>query len=128
MKTSSDYKLLSKLYFRLLPYQALLLLINAANGIVDSLFASNFIGTTAMSAIGFYSPLTHFLFSISIMLVSGSQLLVGKVFHICWFLVIKRARQSIRRALISDGTMSCFVSRFACGRCSSYCRCWLQSI
>ncbi|MCR5267872.1 MAG: ATP-binding protein [Lachnospiraceae bacterium] len=78
MKTSSDYKLLSKLYFRLLPYQALLLLINAANGIVDSLFASNSIGTTAMSAIGFYSPLTHFLFSISIMLVSGSQLLVGK--------------------------------------------------
>ena len=71
-------KLLSRLYFRLLPYQVLMLVINAANGIVDSLFASNVVGKTAMSAIGFYSPLNHFLFALSIMLVSGSQLLVGK--------------------------------------------------
>ena len=55
----------------------------------------------------------------------AAQLHVGKVFHIFGFLVIKRARQSIRRALISDGTMSCFVSRFAYGWCSSDCRCWL---
>ena len=74
----SDYRLLSRQFFRLLPYQALLLLINAANGVVDSLFASNFVGKSAMSAIGFYSPLTHFLFAVSIMLVSGSQLLAGK--------------------------------------------------
>ena len=75
---SSDYKLLTKLYFHLLPYQALMLVINAANGIVDSLYASNFVGQTAMSAIGFYVPFTHFLFAVSIMLVSGSQLKVGE--------------------------------------------------
>ena len=75
---SSDYKLLTKLYFGLLPYQVLLLIINAMNGIIDSLFASNFIGKTAMSAMGLYMPLTHFLFAVSIMLVSGSQLLAGE--------------------------------------------------
>lgn len=74
----SDYKLLKKLFFRLLPYQLMLLIIDAANGIVDSLCASNFIGKTAMSAIGFYCPLTHLLFAVSIMFVSGSQLLVGE--------------------------------------------------
>ncbi|MCR4923026.1 MAG: hypothetical protein K5931_03365, partial [Lachnospiraceae bacterium] len=75
---SSDYKLWSKLFFKLLPYQILLLIIDASNGIVDSICASNFIGNTAMNAIGIYSPLNHFLFALSIMLVSGSQLMVGK--------------------------------------------------
>lgn len=56
----------------------MLLIINAANGIVDSLYASNFIGKDALSAIGFYSPLNHFLFAVSIMMVSGSQLLIGE--------------------------------------------------
>ncbi|MCR5775262.1 MAG: ATP-binding protein [Lachnospiraceae bacterium] len=79
MKTASkDYKLLSDLFFRILPFQILLLMANAANGVVDSLFASNFIGKTAMSAMGYYSPLNHFLFALSIILVSGSQILVGK--------------------------------------------------
>ncbi|MCR5747356.1 MAG: ATP-binding protein [Lachnospiraceae bacterium] len=76
--TTKDYKLLSDLFFRIAPFQILLLMANAANGIVDSLFASNFIGKTAMSAMGYYSPLNHFLFALSIILVSGSQILVGK--------------------------------------------------
>ena len=75
---SSGHKLWSGLFFRLLPYQVLLLIINAANGIVDTVFASNVIGQDAMTAIGLYSPLNHFLFALSIMLVSGSQLMVGK--------------------------------------------------
>ena len=89
MKPYSDHKLLAGLFFKLLPYQMLLLVINAVNGIVDSLFASNGIGAidgmsaavagqTAMSAIGLYAPLNHFLYAASIMLVSGSQLLYGK--------------------------------------------------
>ena len=41
---TSDYRLLSRLFFRLLPYQILLIVINAVNGIVDGLFASNAIG------------------------------------------------------------------------------------
>ncbi len=77
-KKNSDYKLLSKLFFALLPYQALMLVINTLNSIVDSLFASNIVGETAMTAIGLYAPATHFLFALSVVLVSGSQLLTGE--------------------------------------------------
>ncbi len=72
-----EFKLLTRLFFRLLPYQALLIVINAVNGIVDGLVASNAIGAGAMNAIGLYTPMTHFLYALSITLVSGSQLLYG---------------------------------------------------
>ena len=75
---SLDYKLLTGLFFRLLPYQVLLIVISAINGIVDSLYASNVIGKTAMSAIGLYGPLNHFLYAASIMFVSGSQIMYGR--------------------------------------------------
>jgi len=77
MHSRMDYQLLSGLFFRLLPYQILLIVISAANNIVDSLFASNILGSDAMSAIGLYAPMNHFLYALSIMLVSGSQLLYG---------------------------------------------------
>ena len=77
-RSSSEYQLLTGIFFRLLPYQILLLIINAANSIVDSLCASNFVGQEAMTAMGLYAPMDHFLYAISIMLVSGSQLLCGK--------------------------------------------------
>ena len=75
---SSEYKLLSGLFFKLLPYQVLLLIITSVNGIVDSLYASNAIGQSAMSAIGLFGPLNHFLYAASIMFVSGSQVLYGR--------------------------------------------------
>lgn len=76
--SSSDYKLLTGLFFRLLPFQILLIVITAINGIVDGLYASNAIGETAMSAIGLYGPLNHFLYAASMMFVSGSQILYGR--------------------------------------------------
>ncbi len=72
-----EFRLLTRLFFRLLPYQALLIVINAVNGIVDGLVASNAVGAGAMNAIGLYTPMTHFLFALSITMVSGSQLLYG---------------------------------------------------
>ena len=77
-RKSSEYKLLSELFFRLLPYQILLLIIAAVNGIVDSQYASNAIGESALSAIGLFGPLNHFLYAASIMFVSGSQILYGR--------------------------------------------------
>ena len=77
-RNDSNTKLLSGLFFRLLPYQVLLVCINAVNVIVDSLYASNAIGIDAMSAMGLYGPFTHFLYSASVLLVSGSQMLYGK--------------------------------------------------
>ena len=75
---SSDHKLLTGLFFRLLPFQVLLIVIGAVNGIVDSLYASNMIGKEAMSAIGLFGPLNHFLYAMTIMFVSGSQMLYGR--------------------------------------------------
>ena len=50
-KNSSNYRLLSGLFFRLLPFQVLLLIITSVNGIVDSLYASNQIGQSCLSAV-----------------------------------------------------------------------------
>ena len=77
-KGSSEYRLLSGLFFRLLPYQILLIVINAVNGIVDSLYASNVIGKSAMSAIGLFGPFNHFLYAASMLFVSGTQMLYGR--------------------------------------------------
>ncbi len=77
-KNSSEYKLLSGLFFKLLPFQVLLLIITSINGIVDSLYASNKIGETAMGAIGLFGPLNHFLYAASIMFVGGSTVLYGR--------------------------------------------------
>ena len=79
-KRSAEFQLLSGLFFRLLPYQVLLIVINAVNGIVDSLYASNAIeqGQSAMSAIGLFGPFNHFLYAASMLFVSGSQMLYGR--------------------------------------------------
>ncbi len=75
-KSSSEYRLLTGLFLRLLPYQVMLLIISAVNGIVDSLYASNAINQSAMTAIGLFGPLNHFLYAAAIMFVSGSQILL----------------------------------------------------
>ena len=79
-RNPAEFRLLSGLFFRLLPYQVLLIVINAVNGIVDSLYASNAIeeGKSAMSAIGLFGPFNHFLYAASILFVSGSQMLYGR--------------------------------------------------
>lgn len=74
----AEYKLLTRLFFRLLPYQILLIVISAVNGIVDSLYASNVLGQSAMSAIGLFGPLNHFLYAASMVFVSGSSILYGR--------------------------------------------------
>ena len=56
----------------------LLIVINAVNGIVDSVYASNLIGQTAMSAIGLFGPMNHFLYAASMMFVSGTQIIYGR--------------------------------------------------
>ena len=91
---SVEYKLLTRLFFRLLPFQVLLIVINAVNGIVDSLYASNAIGQSAMSAIGLFGPFNHFLYAASIAFVSGSQILYGKY--------LANERQKINGLLTAD--------------------------
>ena len=74
----SDLELISKLFFRMLPIQILLIAAGAVNGFVSSLFASNFVGDQAMSAVGVYGPVNMVLTTISTVFVGGSQILAGK--------------------------------------------------
>ncbi len=74
----SDMQLVSKLLFRLLPVQFFLALVSSVNGIISGLFASNFIGPDAMTAIGLYNPINLFISALSMMLVGGATIICGK--------------------------------------------------
>ncbi len=64
--------------YRLLPIQVLLAAVGAVNGIVSGLFASNYVGADAMSAVQLYMPVTQFLNAVNLMMVGGSQILCGQ--------------------------------------------------
>ena len=70
--------MLQGLCFRLLPIQVLLAMVGSINGIISSLFASNFVGTDAMSAIGLYGPINSFFLALNTMMMGGSQIICGK--------------------------------------------------
>ncbi len=70
--------MVTRLLFRLLPVQILLALIGTINGIVSGVFASNFVGETAMSAVGLFGPISMLICAISIMLMTGAVVICGK--------------------------------------------------
>ena len=70
--------MITKLYFKLLPMQVLLAVIMALNGLVSGLFASNFIGSDALSAVGLYNPINFLVGGVSLVLLGGSQIMCGK--------------------------------------------------
>ncbi len=70
--------MIRKLMFRLLPVQVILAAVGTVNMIVSSYFASNYVGTEAMSAVGLYGPLNMFFGAVSLMLVGGSSILCGE--------------------------------------------------
>lgn len=74
----SNRKMTTELLFKLLPVQILLSIIGSVNGIVSGIFASNFIGETAMSAVGLYGPFNMLIGAISTMLVTGAVVICGK--------------------------------------------------
>lgn len=79
MKTvSSDRRMITRLMFRLLPIQILLAAVNSVNGIVSSLFASNCLGSAAMSAVGLYAPVGMLVTTVSSVFVGGATILCGK--------------------------------------------------
>ena len=101
---SSDRRLQTGLMFRLLPYQILLVVIGAVNGIVDGLYASNVVGTEAMSAIGLFGPVNHFLYAAGVVLISGSQILYGQY--------LAKEKERIRRVFSADILSSFILSLF----------------
>lgn len=74
----ADINLISVLMLRLLPAQVLLAAVGSVNGIVSGIFAGNFVGVGAMSAVGLYAPLNMLMVSVSTVLVGGTVILCGQ--------------------------------------------------
>ena len=75
---ASDSRMITVLLFRLLPVQILLAAVGTVNGIVSGLFAGNFVGEIAMSAIGLYSPIRLLMDALSALLFGGATILCGR--------------------------------------------------
>ena len=75
---SANARMVSKLFFRLLPVQVLRAVMAAVNSLVVTFFASNFVGGSALSAWGLYGPIDLFIGAIATVLVAGSQVLCGR--------------------------------------------------
>ncbi len=75
---TSDSRMVTMLLFRLLPVQILLAAVGTVNGIVSGLFAGNFVGEAAMSAIALYSPIRLLMNALSALLFGGSTILCGR--------------------------------------------------
>ena len=75
---SSDSRMVTALLFRLLPIQILLSAVGTVNGIVSVLFAGNFVGEAAMSAVALYSPIRLLMDALSALLFGGATILCGR--------------------------------------------------
>ncbi len=75
---TSDSRIVTMLLFRLLPVQILLAAVGTVNGIVSGLFAGNFVGEAAMSAIALYSPIKLLMNALIALLFGGSTILCGR--------------------------------------------------
>ena len=74
----ADSRIISKLMTGLLPMQIAIAAISAVDIIVSSFFASNFIGVTAMSAVGLYAPVKMLVSALSTILVGGAVILCSR--------------------------------------------------
>ena len=106
--SDAGLKLVRRQYFQLIPYQVLLIVVNAVNGIVDGIVASNLIGKTAMTAIGMFGPFNHLLYAVSMMLVSGAQILCGRYMG-------KNQGKEMRNTFTVDLVLSMLISMITMG-------------
>ena len=58
MNAAADTKMISRLFFSLLPVQIMMVAIGSINSIIDGALASNLVGPLAMAVIGLYMPVT----------------------------------------------------------------------
>ena len=78
MDQSANAKMVTKLMFRLLPVQVLLVAVDSLDGFVSSFFANNYVGVEAMSAVGLYSPINMLITAIALLLSGGTSIVCGK--------------------------------------------------
>ncbi|MCR5267936.1 MAG: ATP-binding protein [Lachnospiraceae bacterium] len=75
-KTSD--KLLSRLFFSMLPVQILIFAMGSINSIVDGVMAGRFIGSTAVGVIGLYFPMVNIMTAVGSVLLGGTAVLCGR--------------------------------------------------
>ncbi len=74
----SNQKLVSELFFRLLPVQTGLVAMASVNSIIDGVVAGRFIGPEAVGVIGLYYTVLRILEAVGALLLAGSAILCGK--------------------------------------------------
>ena len=78
MAETGNREIVRETLFRLLPAQIMLAASGALTVIISSLFAGNVIGPEAMTAVGLYGPVNMLIGALTLMMVSGSQILCGR--------------------------------------------------
>lgn len=77
-KQRSDDKILSAIFFRLLPVQVGLVAMESINAIIDGVVASRFIDPATVGVIGLYYTVLRILEAIGGLLLSGTAVLCGR--------------------------------------------------
>ena len=78
VKLQTDSRIISNMFFRLLPVQIILVAIGSLNGIIDGAMASNLIGPEALTATGLFGPMVTLTNMINAVLVGGASILCGQ--------------------------------------------------
>ncbi len=78
MNQMYDEKITRRLFFSMVPVQILVVMCGGVNVIIDTAFAGNLIGKSALAATGLYGPVSQVLNTINVLLFCGAQVLCGK--------------------------------------------------
>ncbi|NLC75541.1 MAG: hypothetical protein GX685_10040 [Clostridiales bacterium] len=68
--------ILEEMFRKVLPQQMLAGLVFTLNSLIDSLVTSRLLGSDAMAALGFYSPISNILY-LCYVFITGTQILCG---------------------------------------------------
>lgn len=102
MENKNSTKIIRKLFLTLLPVQALAVGLPAINALVSSFVIGNYIGPSALAAIGFASPLNNCVAAVSSTLAVGSQLLCGQYLG-------QGDKQGVRQSFCSASALCCLL-------------------
>lgn len=74
----ANARMVTKLFFRLLPVQIMRAVVGAVNSLVVAFFTSNFISSIALSAWALFGPIDLLMGALATVLVAGSQVICGR--------------------------------------------------
>ena len=83
LNQKSDDKLISKLFFSMLPVQVLIFAMGSINTIVDGIIAGRFIDAEAIGIVGLYFPMVNLMNAVGYTLLGGTAVLCGRYMGRC---------------------------------------------